>query len=168
VFKKISDIHGPCPLNRLLAIFTSLSFVAVISWTLSLDFMQLDIIHRLITRLELRIIVTFLLTFGGIITMGFIIIKMFNIKVGIDRPCPLLLALRPIDSILNARNINSKINHFFGLILGVAKGLVLVILLTIAFNQAGYNTTSIITQELNEITANTKTVLADYLTFIRK
>jgi uncharacterized membrane protein required for colicin V production len=168
LFKSISDIHGPCPLNRFLAILTGLSIASGISWILSLEFMQLDIIHRLITNPELRIISAFLLTFGTIVTVSFVLIKMLNIKVGIDRPCPLLLALRPLDSILNARNINSGINNFFGLFLGAAKGLMLIILLIIAFNQAGYNTQSTLTQEFYEITANTKTVLADYLTFIRK
>ncbi|MBE8190069.1 MAG: CvpA family protein, partial [Candidatus Thioglobus sp.] len=102
VLAKIAKIHGPCPLNRFLAICIGLSIGAGISWILANNTAHIEIISRLITNAELRIIASFILIFGGIIISVFVLIKILNIKVGTDQPCPLLLALKPLDSILSA------------------------------------------------------------------
>lgn len=168
VLSSIAKIHGPCPLNRFLAICIGIVIVASMSWILADNIIYIELIQRLITQAELRIIVLFMLIFGALIITGFVLIKMLNIKVGIDQPCPLLLALKPLDSILSAKSINSPLNHFFGLWLGLFKGMIVAVLIIVALNHASYLINGLVTDEFNALAANVQTVLADYLTFIKQ
>lgn len=163
----IAKIHGPCPLNRFLAILIGLSIAGGVSWILSNNATHIELVQRLITSQDLRIIVSFILIFGAIIVVAFVLIKMLNIKVGADQPCPLLLALKPLDSILNAKNIDNPLNHFFGLWLGLFKGLIFIVFIIIALTHTDYLLNGSLTNEINAIASNTQTVLSDYLTFIK-
>lgn len=167
VLASIAKIHGPCPLNRFLAISIGLSIAGGISWILANNTAHIEIVERLITNEELRIITSLILIFGSIIIGVFVLIKILNIKVGTDQPCPLLLALRPLDSILSAKNINSPINHFFGLWLGLFKGMIVVVLIIITLSHLDVSLQGKLTDEFNAVAANTQNVLSDYLTFIR-
>lgn len=164
----IAKIHGPCPLNRFLAIFIGFSIAGGISWILANNTAHIEIIERLITHEPLRIMTSLILIFGSIVIVVFVLIKILNIKVGTDQPCPLLVALKPLDSILSAKNINSPINHFFGLWLGLFKGVILVILVMVIFNQIDVSLQGYLTDKLSAIATNTQSVLSDYLTFVKK
>ncbi len=168
ILASIAKIHGSCPLNRFLAIVISVAIAFGISWVLAHNIAHIELIVRLITHEEFRTIASLILIFGAIIISAFVLIKMLNIKVGTDQPCPLLLALRPLDSILSAKNINSPINHFFGLWLGLFKGAVFIVLVIVVLNHIDTSINGILTDEFNTIATNTQTVLSDYLTFIEK
>ena len=168
ILASIAKIHGPCPLNRFLAAVVGIGIAFGVSWVLANNVAQIELIQRLFSYEHLRFIVSFMLIFGAIMVTTFVLIKMLNIKVGIDHPCPLLVAIKPLDSILSARNVNSRFNHFFGLWLGLLKGLIFVVLIIIALNHAHYILDGVLTNQLNTIATNTQAVLADYLTFVKK
>jgi uncharacterized membrane protein required for colicin V production len=164
----IATIHGPCPLNRFLAFLIGVTISLSFSWILAKEVVYIDFIHQLIVHKEARLFTSFALIFALLTTVAFILIKLLNIKVGIDRPCPLLLALRPLDSILNAKKINHPINHFFGFFLGAFKAVVLVVILMIIFNQFDYTINIQILNYLDNSVQHIQNVLADYFTFIHK
>ncbi len=168
ILQIIAKIHGPCPLNRFLAIFIGMAIALGVSWVLTNDIIHIEIVSRLITHQDLLFIVTATLVFGATVITAFVLIKMLNIKVGTDQPCPLLLALKPLDSILNAKNVNSPVNHFFGLWLGLFKGLIVVVVMIVALNHSHYLINGPITDKFNAVANNTQAVLSDYLTFIER
>lgn len=166
----IAKIHGPCPLNRFVALLVGFGFAIVLSWYIARDIASLEIAYRIITNDLLRIILMFLTIFTIIIILAMSVAKLLNIKVGIDRPCPLLVFLQPLDGILNAKNINSVFNNIEGIIFSIIQGFVLLIILIIINNHFNF-----INIEYSGFFATIKdnadfiqNVLSDYLLFINK
>lgn len=163
----IATIEGPCPLNRFLAIFLGLGIVLNISWVLANDLHYIGSFHSIIANEGLRVIASFLSSVIVIVIGIIVFIKMFDIKVNINRPCPLLATLIPLEAILNAKEIESLANNIFGLLLGLLKGGIMIVLLIIVLHQ--YNVANgVIANSFNDIAANTTNILSHYLTFIKK
>lgn len=169
ILEKIAALHGPCPVNRFLATTVGILIAAGMSYMLAENISQIEVFYKLVKDENIRLIGVFTLVMSIVLITSFVLIKMLNIKVGIDRPCPLLLALRPLDSILNAKNINSKANHFFGLFFGLFFGFLVVILLHIILvNILSIQIDSYFVTYFEDIASNTQSVLSQYLTFIEK
>lgn len=168
LLEKIAALHGPCPVNRFLAIVIGIGLALGVSWLAADKVSQIEIFYQLVNNSVVRFSVVYTVTFSLILIASFVLIKMLNVKVGMDRPCPLLLALKPLDSILNAKNINSKTNHFFGLFAGALMGLIVLLLLMMMFNHLQITTSGHWTGDLTQMANNTQSVLAQYLNFIEK
>lgn len=166
----IAKIHGPCPLNKFIALVIGFGFAVVFSWYITMDISSLEIIYRIIVNDMLRIFLTFLAIFTIVVILVMSLAKLLNIKVGIDRPCPLLVALQPLDGILNAKNINSTLNNIEGMIFSIIQGLVILITFIIINNHLNfidinYNGSL---QNFEEIASFIQNILSDYLLFINK
>jgi uncharacterized membrane protein required for colicin V production len=166
----IAKIHGPCPLNRFVAMVIGFGFAVVFSWYITMDISSFEVMYRIITNDFMRVFLSFLVVFTIVLILALSIAKLLHIKVGIDRPCPLLIALQPLDGILNAKNINSGLNNFEGIIFSLLQGLILIITLIITNNhieliQIEYTG---LFQYLYHWANLTQNVLSDYLLFINK
>ena len=168
LLKTIANIHGPCPLNRFLALVIGFGLAVVISWYIAMDIDNLEILYRLVTNDFLRIFIAFITAFSLLVITTMVLSKLLNIKVGIDKPCPLLVALQPLDGFLNAKNINSKINNFEGIIFGILQGLIIIILLIIINNHTSlveYPPSQILSH-IQVWASSIQNVLSEYLLFI--
>lgn len=171
----IANIHGPCPLNRFLALVIFYGIAAFTSWNLAESVGNITIVNDIITDDVLRFVIALIVIFSAVIIISLTLIKLLGIRVGIDRPCPLIVALQPLDDIFNARNVNHIFNNISGIFVGVAKGFVLLILLIIIINHNDYLFNLEIFQNTNgllfyiqNIATDVQYVLSHYLTFINK
>jgi uncharacterized membrane protein required for colicin V production len=166
----IAKIHGPCPLNRFIALVIGFGFAVVLSWYITMDISSLEVVYRIITNELMRIFLSFLVIFTIVLVLALAVGKLLNVKVGIDRPCPLIVALQPLDGILNAKNINSALNNIEGMIFSILQGLVLLIIAIIINNQFAIITIEYqgLLAHINEIAIMVQDVLSDYLLFINK
>lgn len=173
LLKIIANIHGPCPLNRFIAMLIGLFFAVVLSWYITMDVSNFDIVYSLITNDFMRFFSSFIVVFTFMMILVFTFTKLLHVRVGIDKPCPLLVALQPLDGILNAKNINSVWNNLEGIVFSILQGLIILILLIIInnhFELFTLNTSNIesITYYLQEFSLETQSVLSNYLSFINK
>ncbi len=135
-----SQISNPCALNRFFAYFIFLSAAAIISWYYLDIIANLDIIEIIITNDSMRIGLSFVLTFAIIIGVCSSISNMLNVSIDSSKPCTLsvffkkiLNVLHSLDRILNAKNINSNSNNFGGLLIGLIKGSLVILIVVLVF-----------------------------------
>lgn len=164
----IANLKGPCPLNRILAILLSLGIVLNISWVLASDTNYIGSFNFIIGYEELRFVVSFLATTGVMIASIIVFVKIFNVKVDINRPCPLLASLIPLDAWLNAQGIDSVFNNIFGLLLGLFKASIMIVLLVIILHQFNLNVQGVIANNFDNMAITTQNILSNHLTFIKK
>lgn len=166
----IAKIHGPCPLNKFVAMVIGFGFAVVLSWYITMDLSSFEVIYRLITNDFMRVFLSFITVFTIVLILALSLAKLLNIKVGIDRPCPLLVALQPLDGILNAKNIKSVFNNIEGIIFSLLQGCILLIVLIIVnnhFDIIAVDYTGLL-ETIKEIADFTQNILSDYLLFIDK
>jgi uncharacterized membrane protein required for colicin V production len=170
LLKVIAKIHGPCPLNRFIAMVIGLGFAVVFSWYITMDISSFEVIYRIITNDFMRIFLSFLMVFTLVLVLTLSIAKLLHIKVGIDRPCPLLVALQPLDGILNAKNINSSLNNFEGVIFSLLQAIIFIISLIIINNHIEFiqlDYTGLL-EQIKNWADFIQNILSDYLLFINK
>jgi uncharacterized membrane protein required for colicin V production len=168
----IANLHGPCPINRFLAAVIGYGIIIVLSWYIALDVHSTTLISELIANNVVRFALTFVFMIFALLTIGYILMVMLNIKVGIDKPCPLIKALQPLDDILNAKKINTLYNSFGGVLLGLIQAFIIIILALIIINHTSlYNHTIITNAEglllvFKNTALDVQIILSKYLTFL--
>jgi uncharacterized membrane protein required for colicin V production len=175
-----SQISNPCALNRLFAYFVFLSAAAIISWYYLDIIANLGIMEIVITNDSMRIGLSFALTFAIIIGVCSSISNMLNVSIDSSKPCTLsvffkkiLDALHSLDRILNAKNINSNSNSFGGLLIGLIKGSLVILIMVLVFQSIDSVSQQHFWIEANgalrtfqDVASDIKPALSEYLLFI--
>jgi uncharacterized membrane protein required for colicin V production len=175
-----SQISNPCALNRLFAYFVFLSAAAIISWYYLDIIANLGIMEIVITNDSMRIGLSFALTFAIIIGVCSSISNMLNVSIDSSKPCTLsvffkkiLDALHSLDRILNAKNIDSNSNSFGGLLIGLIKGSLVILIMVLVFQSIDSVSQQHFWIEANgalrtfqDVASDIKPALSEYLLFI--
>jgi len=175
-----SQISNPCALNKLFAYFVFLSAAAIISWYYLDIIANLGIMEIVVTNDSMRIGLSFALTFAIIIGVCASISNMLNISIDSSKPCTLstffkkiLDALHSLDRILNAKNINSNSNNFGGLLIGLIKGSLAILIMVLVFQSIDSVSQQHFWIEANgalrtfqDVASDIKPALSEYLLFI--
>lgn len=175
-----SQISNPCALNRLFAYFVFLSAAAIVSWYYLDIIANLGIMEIVITNDSMRIGLSFALTFAIIIGVCSSISNMLNVSIDSSKPCTLsvffkkiLDALHSLDRILNAKNINSNSNSFGGLLIGLIKGSLVILIMVLVFQSIDSVSQQHFWIEANgalrtfqDVASGIKPALSEYLLFI--
>ncbi len=175
-----SQISNPCALNKLFAYFVFLSAAAIISWYYLDIIANLGIMEIVVTNDSMRIGLSFALTFAIIIGVCASISNMLNISIDSSKPCTLstffkkiLDALHSLDRILNAKNINSNSNNFGGLLIGLVKGSLAILIMVLVFQSIDSVSQQHFWIEANgalrtfqDVASDIKPALSEYLLFI--
>ena len=175
-----SQISNPCALNKLFAYFVFLSTAAIISWYYLDIIANLGIMEIVVTNDSMRIGLSFALTFAIIIGVCASISNMLNISIDSSKPCTLstffkkiLDALHSLDRILNAKNINSNSNNFGGLLIGLIKGSLAILIMVLVFQSIDSISQQHFWIEANgalrtfqDVASDIKPALSEYLLFI--
>ena len=175
-----SQISNPCALNRLFAYFVFLSAAAIVSWYYLDIIANLGIMEIVVTNDSMRIGLSFALTFAIIIGVCSSISNMLNVSIDSSKPCTLsvffkkiLDALHSLDRILNAKNINSNSNSFGGLLIGLIKGSLVILIMVLVFQSIDSISQQHFWIEANgalrtfqDVASGIKPALSEYLLFI--
>jgi uncharacterized membrane protein required for colicin V production len=175
-----SQISNPCALNRLFAYFVFLSAAAIVSWYYLDIIANLGIMEIVITNDSMRIGLSFALTFAIIIGVCSSISNMLNVSIDSSKPCTLsvffkkiLDALHSLDRILNAKNIDSNSNSFGGLLIGLIKGSLVILIMVLVFQSIDSVSQQHFWIEANgalrtfqDVASGIKPALSEYLLFI--
>lgn len=175
-----SQISNPCALNKLFAYFVFLSASVIISWHYLDIIANLGIMEIVVTNDSMRIGLSFVLTFAIIIGVCTSISNMLNISIDSSKPCTLstffkkiLDTLHSLDRILNAKNINSNSNNFGGLLIGLIKGSLAILIMVLVFQSIDSISQQHFWIEANgalrtfqDVASDIKPALSEYLLFI--
>jgi uncharacterized membrane protein required for colicin V production len=175
-----SQISNPCALNRLFAYFVFLSAAAIVSWYYLDIIANLGIMEIVVTNDSMRIGLSFALTFAIIIGVCSSISNMLNVSIDSSKPCTLsvffkkiLDALHSLDRILNAKNIDSNSNSFGGLLIGLIKGSLVILIMVLVFQSIDSVSQQHFWIEANgalrtfqDVASGIKPALSEYLLFI--
>ena len=175
-----SQISNPCALNRLFAYFVFLSAAAIVSWYYLDIIANLGIMEIVVTNDSMRIGLSFAITFAIIIGLCSSISNMLNVSIDSSKPCTLSIffkkildALHSLDRILNAKNINSNSNNFGGLLIGLIKGSLVILIMVLVFQSIDSVSQQHFWIEANgalrtfqDVASDIKPALSEYLLFI--
>jgi uncharacterized membrane protein required for colicin V production len=135
-----SKISNPCALNKIFAYFVFLGIAATVSWHYLDIIANLGIMEIVITNNSMRIGLSFIITFAVIIGTCASISNMLNISIDSSKPCVLstlfekiLGILNTLDQALNAKNISSNGNNLGGLLIGLVKGSLAILIMVLVF-----------------------------------
>ncbi|MBW5291260.1 MAG: hypothetical protein Rsou_0441 [Candidatus Ruthia sp. Asou_11_S2] len=140
-----STIDNPCVLNKLFALMIVLVAITMFSWHYLETVAWLGIMEMLISNESVRIGLSFSIVFGfafGVLTF---ISSVLNISIDETKPCflssffkKILTILQAIDTKLNARNINSTQNNLLGLIVGLIKGSLAILIMVLVLQSINW------------------------------
>ncbi|BBB23434.1 conserved hypothetical protein [Isorropodon fossajaponicum endosymbiont JTNG4] len=140
-----SAIDNPCVLNKLFALMVVLVAITMFSWHYLETVAGLGIMEMLISNESVRIGLSFSIVFGfafGVLTF---ISSVLNISIDETKPCflssffkKILTILQAIDTKLNARNINSTQNNLLGLIVGLIKGSLAILIIVLVLQSINW------------------------------
>lgn len=135
-----SQISNPCALNKIFAYFVFLGIAATLSWYYLDIIANLGIMEIVVTNGSTRIGLAFAITFAIIIGVCIGLSNMLNISIDSSKPCALstlfkkiLDALHALDQLLNAKNISGNSNNFGGLLVGLIKGSLAILIMVLVF-----------------------------------
>lgn len=135
-----SQISNPCALNKIFAYFVFLGIAATLSWYYLDIIANLGIMEIVVTNGSTRIGLAFAITFAIIIGVCIGLSNMLNISIDSSKPCALstlfkkiLDALHALDQLLNAKNISGNSNNFGGLLAGLIKGSLAILIMVLVF-----------------------------------
>lgn len=174
VLAKVAQIHGPCPLNRFIAVAVAIGMTLGLSWLIANDLYNMDFFTYLISYQTIRfasVFVILALIIGG---LSKTLVRLLNVQIGVDRPCPLLTAMQPVDRFLNAKNVHSATNSVIGIFMGLFQGWMVIIVGLIIINHypnlatyTGFTEASFVLKTLKNSALEVQTFLSYYLSFIR-
>lgn len=72
------------------------------------------------------------------------------------------------NAILNAEGINNSINNFFGILLGLLKGGIIVVLIIVALHQYNITALGVVAGSFNAVAIDIRSTMSYHLTFIKK
>ena len=175
-----SQISNPCALNKVFAYFVFIFIAATLSWYYLDIIANLGIMEIVVTSDTMRIGLSFAITFAIIIGVCMSISNMLNISIDSSKPCALsslfkkiLNALHSLDLLLNAKNISSNSNNFGGLLIGLIKGSLAILIMVLVFQSIDSISQQHYWIEANgalrffqDIATSIKSALSEHLLFI--
>jgi uncharacterized membrane protein required for colicin V production len=140
-----SRISNPCALNRIFALLVFFILTAVLSWYYLDVIANLSIMEIVITNESLRIGLAFSIVFAIIVAACSFLSKVLNISIDSSKPCLLaplfqktLNGLHSVDTVLNARNIDSTKNKLLGGLIGLIKGSLVILILVLVLQSISW------------------------------
>ncbi|QKQ24493.1 CvpA family protein [Candidatus Ruthia endofausta] len=175
-----STVDNPCVLNKLFALMVVLVAITMFSWHYLEVVAGLGIIEILIGNESVRIGLSFSIVFGfafGILTF---ISSVLTISIDETKPCflssffkKILETLQTIDTKLNAKNINSTQNNLLGLIVGLIKGNLAILIMVLVLQSISWVSqkyywieTHGALKAFQDVASDIKPELSQYLLFI--
>ncbi|WP_428086511.1 CvpA family protein [Candidatus Thioglobus sp.] len=135
-----SNINNPCTLNKIFAYLIFFIVALVLSWNYLHLIEHIGLMEIVVTNTSLRIGLSFVITFAIIIGLFLLISSILNIDIDASKACflssffkKILNILRWLDEKLNARNINSNKNNFGGILVGLIKGSLAILIMVLVF-----------------------------------
>ncbi len=135
-----SNVSNPCALNKIFAYLIFFAATATLSWYYFDIVANLGLMEIVVTDTSTRIGLSFAITFAVIIGVCSSISNMLNISIDATKPCflssffkKILDILHALDDRLNAKNINSRQNNFGGLLVGLIKGSLAILIMALVF-----------------------------------
>lgn len=135
-----SGVNNPCTLNKIFAYLVFFLVAIALSWHYLDIIANLGLMEIVVTDTSVRIGLSFVITLAIIIGVCSSISNMLNISIDNSKPCflsgfftKILNVLHILDEKLNARNINSKRNNFGGLLVGLIKGSLAILIMVLVF-----------------------------------
>ena len=140
-----STINNPCALNKILALGIFLIAAIALSWCYLDIVSNLEIMEITITDESLRIGVSFVVILLIIIGICSLLFKILNISIDSSKPCLLeaffkkiLGGMQAVDTIINARNVNSTKNNLLGAAIGIIKGSLAILIMVIILQSVSW------------------------------
>mgnify|MGYP001587622447 CR=1 FL=1 len=175
-----SNISNPCALNKIFAYLVFLMAAIALSWHYLDIIANLGLMEIIITDASVRIGLSLVITFAIIIGTCLGISNMLNISIDASKPCflssffkKILAALHALDEKLNAKNINSNKNNIGGLLIGLFKGSLAILIMVLVFQSIDSISQQYYWVEANgalnsfqDVASDIKPALSKYLLFI--
>lgn len=135
-----SQVSNPCALNKIFAYLVFMLAAIALSWHYLDIVANLGLMEIVVTDASIRIGLAFIITLAAIVGVCASISNMLNISIDASKPCflsslfrKILSGLHLLDEKLNAKNINSNKNNIGGLVVGLFKGSLAILIMVLVF-----------------------------------
>ena len=175
-----SNVSNPCALNKIFAYLVFFTAAVALSWNYLDIIANLGLMEIIVTDTSVRIGLSFVITFAIIIGVCASISNMLNISIDASKPCflssffkKILNVLHFLDEKLNAKNIDSSKNNIGGLIVGLFKGSLAILIMVLVFQSIDTISQQYYWIEANgalsafqDVASDIKPALSEHLLFI--
>jgi uncharacterized membrane protein required for colicin V production len=176
-----STIKNPCALNKTLTHLIFFVIAIALSWNYFYIVADLDFMNIVTISTSTHNGLAFFITFVIIISLYSSISNMLNISISTSKTCflssfftKILNTLHFLDEKLNAKNINSNTNNIGGLIIGLVKGSLAILIMVLVFQsiddisqQYYWIETNGALKAFQDVGLDIKPILSEYLLFIK-
>jgi uncharacterized membrane protein required for colicin V production len=176
-----SSVKNPCALNKTLTHLIFFVIAIAISWNYFYIVADLDLMNIITISPSTHNALAFFITFAIIISLYSSISNMLNIAINTPKTCflsafftKILNTLHFLDEKLNAKNINSNTNNIGGLIIGLVKGSLAILIMVLVFQsidnisqQYYWIETNGALKAFQDVGLDIKPILSEYLLFIK-
>ena len=173
---------NPCTLNKTFALLTLFTLNLFVSWHYTNSLNSFELIAHFVSNTALQVELSFMLVFVTIAGVALLLKHTFNISINSHEPCALesffrtlLKGLHSISAAFNMCEANTPMRKTGGAVIGLIKGFVFIVMLVLVLQNVDFISKQVFWTEsqslfkvLQDITANIKVELADYLLFIKK
>ncbi len=174
------NVSHPCVLNKIFAYLLFFLATVALSWDYLHIVANFGLMDIMTTNASIRIALSFALTFAIIAGIFFGVSNLLNISIDASKPCFLSLffkktlkILYALDSKLNASNINSRNNNIGGILVGLIKGSLFVLMMVLVLQsidgiaqQYYWLDTNGVLRLFQDLATDIKPTLSNYLLFI--
>ncbi len=176
-----ATIKNPCALNKILTHLIFFVIAIAISWDYFYIVASLELLNIITLSTSTLNALAFFITFIIIISLYSSISNMLNISISTSKTCflsafftKILNTLHFLDEKLNAKNINSNTNNIGGLIIGLIRGSLAILIMVLVFQsidnisqQYYWIETNGALKAFQDIGLDIKPTLSEYLLFIK-
>jgi len=176
-----SQIDNPCELNRSFTKIILTVLITILSYHYMGVVAELQTMESIVTSNSFRIFVSFGIVFSVLTTAVMALSKLLNITIDTEKPClmapvfeKIINILQSLDVLINARNVGGLKNNFFGAVLGLFKGGILVLILVLVLQSLSWATqnhawveTSGALRTFQNWAVDIKPLLSEHLLFVK-
>ena len=176
-----SQIDNPCELNRSFTKIIVTVLVVILSYHYMGVVAELQTMESIVTSNSLRIFISFGIVFAALISAVMALSKLLNITIDTEKPClmapvfeKIINILQALDVLINARNVGGLKNNFFGAVLGLFKGGILVLIIVLVLQSLSWATqnhawveTSGALRTFQNWAVDIKPLLSEHLLFVK-
>jgi len=176
-----SQIDNPCELNRSFTKIIVTVLVVILSYHSMGVVSELQTMESIVNSNSFRIFVSFGIVFAALITAILTFSKLLNITIDTEKPClmapvfeRILNILQALDVLINARNVGGLKNNFLGAVLGLFKGVILVLIIVLVLQSLSWATqnhawveTSGALRTFQNWSVDIKPLLSEHLLFVK-
>lgn len=176
-----SQIDNPCELNRVFTKIILTVLFAILSYHYMGVVAELQTMESIVTSNSFRIFVSFVIVFAALTTAVIALSKLLNITIDTEKPClmapvfeKIINILQALDVLINARNVGGLKNNFFGAVLGLFKGGILILIIVLVLQSLSWATqnhawveTSGALRTFQNWAVDIKPLLSEHLLFVK-